>query len=139
MLSGIATPCVYCHRVPSRVKTFCRIISRFSGVGIAQYFRIGSQASPRPSSYAFPFCEMIAATRSGWAIIEHIERIPFYSECFRESFYRPGQCVERVGIFSFDRHLCKSEAWQIRRDYPVIIGKPWNEFTEHERRCREPV
>jgi hypothetical protein len=45
-----------------------RMTSRFSVVGAAQYFRIGSQASPRPSSYAFPFCETMAITRSGCAI-----------------------------------------------------------------------
>src|SRR5215813_14764418 len=63
--SGSRTPCVYCHLVPSGVKMFWRINSRFSGVGEAQYFRIGPQASPSPSSYAFPFCEMMAVTRSG--------------------------------------------------------------------------
>ncbi len=46
----IATPCVYCQRVPSSVRMFLRITSRFSGVGSAQYFRIGPQASPSPSS-----------------------------------------------------------------------------------------
>jgi len=49
-MSELATPCVYCHRVPSSVKMFFRSTSRFSAVGTAQYFRIGPQASPRPSS-----------------------------------------------------------------------------------------
>ena len=64
-LSGLTTPSVYCQRVPSSVKMFLRSTSRFSAVGEAQYCRIGPQAAPRPSSYAFPFCETIAATRSG--------------------------------------------------------------------------
>ena len=33
--------------------------------GVAPYFWMGAQPSLRPSSYALPFCEMIAVTRSG--------------------------------------------------------------------------
>ena len=104
MLSGFFAPWVYCQRVPSSVRIFLRMTSRFSVVGAAQYFRIGSQASPRPSSYAFPFCETIAVTalraRHCQAktyrrtVVEYIERVALELESICEGEHRRGECIE---------------------------------------------
>ena len=31
------------------------------------------------------------------------------------------------------------KAREVWRDHSVVVGEAWNEFAEHERRCREPV
>src|SRR5262245_24020589 len=53
--------CVY---VVSGVSTV-RKASRFACVGSFQYARMGFQPSLSPSTYALPFCVMMAVTRSG--------------------------------------------------------------------------
>src|SRR5215471_5098592 len=117
MLSGFVTPWVYCQRVPSSVRIFLRSRSRFSAVGDAQYWRIGPQASPRPSSYAFPFWVSHRQTKTCWgAIIEHIKCIAVDLECLCERLYRHRQCIERVRIFSFGGNFGKSETRKVRRD-----------------------
>src|SRR5262245_17280351 len=60
-------------------------------------------------------------------------------ECVREGRYRQRQCLERIGIFSLFRNFGKSETREVRRDHAIMTSETWNEFAEHERRCREPM
>src|SRR5215472_14294405 len=53
-----------CHTVVSGDRKARRAL-RFASDGSCQYARIGFQPSLRPSTYALPFCEMIAVMRSG--------------------------------------------------------------------------
>ena len=55
---------MYCQTVVCGC-SITRIAFRLAGDGSFQYALMGLQASLSPSSYALPFWEMIAVTRSG--------------------------------------------------------------------------
>lgn len=60
-------PNSYCHFVASKERARGMRASRSVVLPLAQYFWIGAQKSaPRPSIYAFPFCEMIAWMLAGF-------------------------------------------------------------------------
>src|SRR6266576_2161127 len=148
-LSGSMTPCVYCHRVPSSVRMFLRITSRFSAVGSAQYLRIGPQASPKS------FFISIAILRNNcrdplWArhrqakahrraVVEHIERVPFELKGVCERQHGVRQRIERVFVITLLGDLSEPEPRKIRSNDSVTISQARDQLSKLKRRCWKTV
>src|SRR5579862_9813216 len=75
----------------------------------------------------------------GCAIVEHIQGESLDLESLRECIECRGQPVERIDVLPLFGNLGESETRQVRRDDTIVIGQAGNEFSEHERRSREPM